>query len=232
MADDFTMSIGTPDRVLSAQVRQIFDNNIINDLNIEDIDPSNSYAFPREADGTTRIRYPATLILPTTAPTSTSLTNGNMSLIPYFIASNITASSISAKASALTAASGGSGLVGLYSASTGLSNASLVASTTYTLASSGSGQNPTVSLTLASGELQRGWYVLAASNTAGTVTNSGNFIVYNVPILGSTSSGNPTGTYLNSQARLITGVTSTLPSTLTGSTEGSGATTPYFFLVY
>lgn len=155
-----------------------------------------------------------------------------MSLVPYFIASNITASSISAKASALTAASGGSGLVGLYSAPTGLSNASLVASTTYTLASSGVSQNPTVSLALASGELQRGWYILAASNTSGTVSNSGNFIVSNLPILGSTSSGNPLGTYLNSQVRLITGVTSTLPSTLTGSTEASGTATTYFFLVY
>lgn len=232
MADDFAMSIGTPDRVLSAQVRQIFDNNIINDLNIEDIDPSNSYAFPREADGTTRIRYPAGLVHPNSAPASTTLTNGNMSLMPYFIASNITASSISAKGYGFTATSGGSGLVGLYSAPTGLSNASLVASTTYTLASSGSIQYPTVSLTLASGELQRGWYVLAASNTAGTVSNAGNCTIYNLPIFGSSSANNPVGTYFLSTSRVITGVTSALPSTLTGSTEATAAAVPSFFLIY
>ena len=232
MADNFAMSIGTPDRVLSAQVRQIFDNNIINDLNIEDIDPSNSYAFPREADGTTRIRYPAGLVHPSSAPSSTTLTNGNMSLVPYFIASNITASSISAKSFSLIATSGGSGLVGLYSTPTGLNNASLVASTTYTLASSPSGQNSTVSLTLPSGELQRGWYVLAASNTSGTVSNSGNCAVYNMPIFGSSSANNPVGTYSLSATRIVTGVTSALPSTLTGSTETTATTAPYFFLVY
>jgi hypothetical protein len=37
MADDFAISVGTPDRVLSAQIRQIFNNNIINDLEPSDI---------------------------------------------------------------------------------------------------------------------------------------------------------------------------------------------------
>ena len=206
--------------------------NTLDGVDIEDIDPTNSYAFPREADGTTRIRYPANLTLPTSAPSSTTLTNGNMSLIPYFIASNIVASSISAKASGLQASSGGSGLVGLYSTPTGLSNASLVASTTYTLSSSGIGQNPLVSLTLASGVLQRGWYVLAASNTSGTVNNSSVYAVNNIPIFGSFSSNTPLGTYLFNNARLVTGVTSSLPLTLTGSIENTAVSCPHFFLVY
>ena len=37
MADDFAMSIGTVDRVLAAQIRQVFNNNIINDLEPSDI---------------------------------------------------------------------------------------------------------------------------------------------------------------------------------------------------
>lgn len=37
MADDFAISVGTPDRVLAAQIKQTFDNNIINDLEPSDI---------------------------------------------------------------------------------------------------------------------------------------------------------------------------------------------------
>jgi hypothetical protein len=37
MADDFAISVGTPDRVLAAQIKQVFNNNIINDLEPSDI---------------------------------------------------------------------------------------------------------------------------------------------------------------------------------------------------
>ena len=37
MADDFAISVATPDRVLSAQIRQVFNNSIINDLEPSDI---------------------------------------------------------------------------------------------------------------------------------------------------------------------------------------------------
>ena len=37
MADDFAISVGTTDRVLAAQIRQVFNNNIINDLEPSDI---------------------------------------------------------------------------------------------------------------------------------------------------------------------------------------------------
>lgn len=37
MAEDFAIAVGTVDRVLAAQIRQIFNNNIINDLEPADI---------------------------------------------------------------------------------------------------------------------------------------------------------------------------------------------------
>jgi hypothetical protein len=37
MADDFAISVGTPDRVLSAQIRRVFDDSIVNDLEPSDI---------------------------------------------------------------------------------------------------------------------------------------------------------------------------------------------------
>ena len=37
MADDFAISVATPDRVLAAQIRQVFNNSIINDLEPSDI---------------------------------------------------------------------------------------------------------------------------------------------------------------------------------------------------
>jgi hypothetical protein len=229
MADDFAISVATPDRVLAAQIKQVFNNSIINDLNIEDIDPSNSYAFPRESSGTTRIRYPA-LVQPTSAPASNNFTNGNMSLIPYFIASNISASSISAISNALSG-SGGAGLVGLYSVSEGVSSGTLVAESSYTTTTTPGSK--TVTLTLTSGEIQRGWYLVCAVNTAGTVSNSGSFAVYNQGVLGSLSSGAPAGTYAITSSLGITSVTS-LPSSLSASTVSAITATsaPSFFLVY
>jgi hypothetical protein len=189
--------------------------------------------FPAESDGTTRVRYPATLALPGSAPASTTLANGNMSLVPYYIGSKISGASISAKSTPLIATSGGSGLVGLYSTPTGLASATLVSSATYTLASSASQQSPVVSFSLASGELQSGWYIVAAVNTSGSVSNSGLFTVQNFSILGTSTAANVVGTYGLSSAKVITGVTSALPANLSGSTDGGSSTTiPLFFLIY
>jgi len=227
MADDFAISVGTPDRVLAAQIKQVFNNNIINDLNIEDIDPSNSYAFPRESSGTTRVRYPA-LVQPTTAPASNNYTNGNMSLIPYFIASNISASTIDTVSNTSVGA-GGAGLVGLYSVSEGISSGILVAQGSYATTASPAAKAST--LTITSGELQRGWYLLCAVNTDGTVANSGALAVYNFGVLGSLTS--VVGTYSLTSSLGITGITS-LPSSLSSSTVSSitAASAPSFFLVY
>lgn len=229
MADDFSISVGTPDRVLAAQIKQVFNNSIINDLNIEDIDPSNAYAFPRESSGTTRVRYPA-LVQPTTAPSATTYTNGNMSLIPYFIASNISASTIDT-VSNTSSGVGGAGLVGLYSVSEGISSGILVAQGSYATTASAAAKAST--LTITSGELQRGWYLLCAVNTAGTVANSGVLAVYNFGVLGSLTSGGVVGTYSLTSSLGITSVTS-LPSSLSSSTVSSitASSAPSFFLVY
>ncbi|NBR96317.1 MAG: hypothetical protein EBT48_01720 [Verrucomicrobia bacterium] len=186
------------------------------------------YAFPREANGTVKIRYPANLAIAITGPVTPTATNGNMSIVPYYISEYIP-SNVAAVSGTLAGASGG-GLVGLYSASTGLKSATLIAQGSYTTTTTPASKT----VTLATGGLSVGWYLLCAVNTIGTVTNNGGTWVQNFAILGTDGGSGPIGGYSSGGfSYAFTGIT-TLPTTFASSTLASitGNQAPYFFLRY
>jgi hypothetical protein len=183
--------------------------------------------FPRESNGTKKVRYPENTFA-SSAPASTNLVSGSGSIVPFYLDNGVTG--FQAVSNALGNVSGGPwGIkVGIYSADSGIYTASLIE--TLNLSISGTPNPRTATFVAAGANLGKGWYVLSAfwDGTGGAILNSGNYIVNNAPIIGTTTAQ---GTYIPSNYE-ITGLSSS-PATLSGVVLSSAvADCPYFFPYY
>lgn len=133
--------------------------------------------FPVSPSGTKRIRYPTGCDSGDVsgAPAApTSHITGAMSLIPYYLPSNVSSIDIAVQNVGVAGSTGGTIEVGIYAASGGLEDAYLTESTSFTCTTSTTSGTVTVlSLTK---NYSEGWYIVSGVKTSGSSAHANGFV--------------------------------------------------------
>ena len=184
----------------------------------------NPLVFPISPGGTKRLRYPtgcnATDVSGGPAA-ATQHTTGHMSLIPYYIPTNVSSIDIAIQ-HILPGGTQGTIFVGVYNANQGLESAYLTESTSFVCTSATTGG--TVSTFPLTQNYSEGWYIVSGVKSTGGSSAHVNGSVRQAHILGKPPTYPSAGIdmfYLATNAVYINNQTSGLPQTM-GSALSSG----------
>ena len=145
----------------------------------------NPLVFPVSAGGTKRIRYPTgcnTTDVSGAPASPTQHTTGHMSLIPYYLPTNVSSIDIAIQHVLPAPSTAGTIFVGIYNANQGLESAYLTESTSFVCTSSTT--SGTVSTFPLTKNYSEGWYIVSGVKSTGGSSSHTNGFVRQAHIIG------------------------------------------------